>query len=193
MLSGVAFLSNRVSSGTEGVWAKLRSTTRATYGMLLAHAGIGIFVLGVTLVNGYETSSEVRVRAGDTTTLDGYTFQFLGVKDVRGPNYEAAQGIIEVTRQGNKIVTLYPEKLAYTKQSAPMTEAAINTTVFRDLYVALGELVGQEEWTLRIMHKPMVYWIWGGCFLMALGGLLAVTDRRYRHPVTSATARVVPV
>ena len=193
MLSSVAFLSNRVSSGTEGVWAKLRSTTRATYGMLLAHAGIGIFVLGVTLVNGYETSSEVRVRTGDITTLDGYTFQFLGVQDKRGPNYEAAQGIIGVTKQGNKIVTLYPEKRAYTKQSAPMTEAAINTTVFRDLYVALGEQVGPEEWTLRIMHKPMVYWIWGGCLLMALGGLLAVTDRRYRHPIASATSRVVPV
>ncbi len=193
MLSSVAFLSNRVSSGTEGAWAKLRSTTRATYGMLLAHAGIGIFVLGVTLVNGYETSSEVRVRAGDTTTLDGYTFQFLGVQDKRGPNYEAAQATIEVTKQGTKVATLYPEKRAYTKQSAPMTEAAISTTVFRDLYVALGEQVGVEEWTLRIMHKPMVYWIWGGCVLMALGGLLAVTDRRYRHPIAPATARIVPV
>ncbi len=193
MLSSVAFLSNRVSSGTEGVWAKLRSTTRATYGMLLAHVGIGIFVLGVTLVNGYESSSEVRVRAGDTTTLDGYTFQFLGVQDRRGPNYEAAQATIEVTKQGVKVVTLYPEKRAYTKQSAPMTEAAINTTVFRDLYVALGEQVGANEWTLRILHKPMVYWIWGGCLLMALGGLLAVTDRRYRHPIAPATARIVPV
>ena len=193
MLSSVAFLANRVSSGTEGVWAKLRSTTRATYGMLLAHAGIGIFVLGVTLVNGYETSSEVRVRVGDTTTLDGYTFQFLGVQDKRGPNYQAAQATIEVTKQGVKIATLYPEKRAYTKQSAPMTEAAINTTVFRDLYVALGEQVGVEEWTLRILHKPMVYWIWGGCLLMALGGLLAVTDRRYRHPITPATARIVSV
>ncbi len=185
ILSGAAYLAHKVRGSTEGVWAKLRSTTRATYGMLLAHLGVGIFVLGVTLVNGYETSSEVRVRTGDTTTLDGYTFQFLGVQDKRGPNYAAAQATIEVTKNGSKVATLHPEKRAYTKQAAPMTEAAISTTVFRDLYVALGDQVGEEEWTLRILHKPMVYWIWGGCLLMALGGLLAVSDRRYRHPIAT--------
>ena len=187
LLSGLAYLVARVreSTGASGVWAKLRATSRSTYGMLLAHAGMGVFVLGVTLVNGYQNESEVRMHTGDTTTLDGYTFQFHGVREVQGPNYVAAQAMVEITRGGDKIATLYPEKRKYTKQASSMTEGAIDSGLFRDLYLALGEQVAMDEWIMRILHKPMVYWIWGGALLMALGGLLAICDRRYRLPLAS--------
>ena len=190
LLSSLAYLIARVqdSSGT-GMLAKLRATSRATYGMLLAHAGMGVFVLGVTLVNGYESSSEMRMHTGDTTELDGYTFRFLGVQEVKGPNYTAVQGAVEITRNGVKITTLHPEKRIYTKQASAMTEGAIDSGLFRDLYIALGEQVGVEEWVVRILYKPMVYWIWGGALLMALGGLLAISDRRYRQPLAPVAQR----
>ena len=171
------------------MWATLRATPRATYGMLLAHAGIGIFVLGVTLVKGYESTSEVRMRTGDTATLDGYTFRFLGVEKETGPNYLASRATLEVTQGSNKIDTLHPAKRVYTVQSMPMTESDIYTGVFRDLYVALGDQVGMGEWVVRIQHKPMVNWIWGGCLFIAFGGLLAASDRRYRLPLTPSSQR----
>ena len=186
LLASLAYLVARVreSTSASGVWAKLRATSRATYGMLLAHVGMGVFVLGVTLVNGYQNSSEVRMHTGDTTTLDGYTFRFLGVQQVQGPNYIAAQARVEVTQGEDKIAVLHPEKRKYTKQAAAMTEGAIDSGLFRDIYLALGEQVGMDEWIVRILHKPMVYWIWGGALLMALGGLLAICDRRYRQPLS---------
>ncbi len=186
LLSSLAYLVARVreAKGTSGVVAKLRATSRATYGMLLAHAGMGVFVLGVTLVNGYQSESEVRMRTGDTATLDGYTFRFLGVQQVQGPNYIAAQASVEITQGEDKIAVLHPEKRKYTKQAAAMTEGAIDSSLFRDLYLALGEQVGMDEWIVRILHKPMVYWIWGGALMMALGGLLAICDRRYRQPLS---------
>ncbi len=187
ILSGLAYLIARVRelSGANGAWAKLRATSRATYGMLLAHAGMGVFVLGVTLVNGFQNETEVRMRTGDTATLDGYVFKFHGVREVQGPNYVAAQAKVTVTHGGDEVATLYPEKRKYTKQASAMTEGAIDSSLFRDVYLALGEQVGMDVWIMRILHKPMVYWIWGGAFLMALGGLLAICDRRYRLPLSS--------
>ncbi len=194
ILAGLAYLVARVreSTSASGVWAKLRATSLATYGMLLAHAGVGVFVLGVTLVNGYQSETEVRMRTGDTTTLDGYTFKFHGVREVQGPNYVAAQAMVEITRGDDKVATLYPEKRKYTKQASDMTEGAIDSSLFRDLYLALGEQVGMDEWVMRILHKPMVYWIWGGALLMALGGLLAICDRRYRLPLASKAGASKP-
>jgi cytochrome c-type biogenesis protein CcmF len=190
LLTSVAYLVSRVRGSTSGsAWATLRSTPRSTYGMLLAHAGIGVFILGVTLVKGYETSSEMRLRVGDVTTLDGYSFRLLAMEKMKGPNYSGVRGTLEVTLNGAKIETLYPEKRLYTMQDSAMTEGAIYTSLFRDLYVALGEQISRDEWVMRIQHKPMVNWIWGGCLIMALGGLLAVSDRRYRLPLKSPTQR----
>ena len=184
LLSSLAYLIARVR-GAANVWERLRTTPRATYGMLLAHAGVGVFILGVTLVKGYETVSEVRMREGDTTTAGGYVFRFTGVQEIKGPNYMAARATMEVTQNGVKVTTLYPEKRFYNVQSMPMTESAIDTGLFRDLYVALGEAISMDEWIVRVQHKPMVDWIWAGCLLMALGGVLAATDRRYRVSVQS--------
>ncbi|MBI5436717.1 MAG: heme lyase CcmF/NrfE family subunit [Nitrosomonadales bacterium] len=179
LLSSLAYLVARVR-GSANVWERLRTTPRATYGMLLAHAGIGVFVLGVTLVKGYETTSEVRMREGDTTTVGGYVFRFVGAHETKGPNYMAIRATLEVTLNGAKVTTLYPEKRIYNVQTMPMTESGIDTGLFRDLYVALGEAISKDEWIVRVQHKPMVDWIWVGCLFMALGGVLAASDRRYR-------------
>jgi cytochrome c-type biogenesis protein CcmF len=160
--------------------AKLRGSSLSYYGMLLAHLGVAVFVVGVTMVRGYGSEKDVRIEPGETVELSGYVFRFDGVREVNGPNYVAARGTIEVTRDGKRVTTLYPEKRVYTVQQMPMTEAAIDSGVTRDLYVALGEAVSPTAWILRVWVKPFVDWIWFGCVIMALGGLLAVTDRRYR-------------
>jgi cytochrome c-type biogenesis protein CcmF len=162
---------------------RLRSSTRITSafaGMLLAHAGIGVFIIGVTLVKSYETERDLRMLPGDTATLGGYDFRFDGVREVDGPNYTAARGTIIVLRDGQTIARLAPEKRVYLVQRNPMTEAAIDAGISRDVYVALGEAVGDDAWTVRIHIKPFIRWIWIGCLMMAFGGVLAASDRRYR-------------
>jgi cytochrome c-type biogenesis protein CcmF len=190
LLAGWAFLATLVNlierlrpkgTQTKGWLARARDLPASYVGMLIAHVGIGVFIVGVTLVKGYEIEKDVRMSAGDTVALAGYTFRFLGASEVKGPNYVAARGRIEVSR-GNRIVeVLEPEKRHYPVQNQTMTEAAIDTGFLRDLYVALGEQVEGNAWTVRVQVKPFVDWIWGGCALMALGGLIAVCDRRYRR------------
>jgi len=170
----------RNAAGGASAWARLQSVPRATYGMLLAHFGVAVFVVGVTLVKGYESEKDVRMEPGDTVELGGYTFRFDGVRDVQGPNYVAGRAQIAVTRNGSLVTTLYPEKRIYRVQNQPMTEAAIDTGFTRDLYVSLGDAVSDTAWLVRVHHKPFIDWIWGGCLLMALGGALAASDRRYR-------------
>ena len=170
----------RNASGASSAWARLQGVSRATWGMLLAHFGVAVFVVGVTLVKGYESEKDVRMEPGDTVEVGGYTFRFDGVRDVTGPNYVAGRGQIAVTKNGKPVTNLYPEKRIYRVQNQPMTEAAIDTGFTRDLYVSLGDAVSDTAWVVRVHHKPFVDWIWGGCLLMALGGALAASDRRYR-------------
>ncbi|MDB5901761.1 MAG: c-type cytochrome biosis protein CcmF [Betaproteobacteria bacterium] len=160
--------------------ARLRASSPSYYGMLLAHLGVAVFVVGVTMVRGYGSEKDVRIEPGETVELSGYVFRLAGVREVNGPNYVAARGTIEVTRDGRRVTTMYPEKRVYTVQQMPMTEAAIDSGLTRDLYVALGEAVSPTAWIRRVWVKPFVDWIWFGCVIMALGGLLAVADRRYR-------------
>ncbi len=165
--------------------------------MQLAHLGVAVFIVGVTMVKGYETERDVRMVPGETVSVGGYTFRFNGTSERIGPNYRAARGIFDVAKNGVSFEKIYPEKRVYNAQGMPMTEAAIDSGVFGDLYVSLGEPVDGEAWSVRIYHKPFVDWIWGGCMLMALGGFVALTDRRYRLaarreatlPVGAATAR----
>jgi cytochrome c-type biogenesis protein CcmF len=180
--SGVVQLCEKIGNAANGAsaWARLRNTPRATYGMLLAHFGVAVFVAGVTLVKGYDSEKDVRMEPGDTAELGGYTFRLDGVRDVQGPNYVAARAQIQVNREGRAVTTLYPEKRIYTVQNMPMTEAAIDPGFTRDLYVSLGDSVSATAWIVRVQHKPFIDWIWGGCLLMALGGVLAASDRRYR-------------
>jgi cytochrome c-type biogenesis protein CcmF len=171
------------SSGHQGLFTILAKQSRSYYGMHFAHFGIAIFIIGVTMVNGYETEKDVRMDIGDTVAIGGYTFRFNGTNEVPGPNYQGIRGDIEVFNNGEKINLMHPEKRTYNASGMAMTEAAIDTGLFRDLYVALGEPLGNGVWVVRVYHKPFVDWIWLGCLLMAFGGALSVSDRRYRIKV----------
>ncbi len=173
-------LKGRLAPLTGSLGARLASQPRGYYGMLLAHCGVAVFITGVTLVKGYEIERDVRMAVGDSVTVGGYSFRFDGVESVTGPNYRAARGSVTVSRNEIQLLVLHPEKRIYNAQQTPMTEAAISTGILGDLYVSLGEPVSGGAWSVRVYHKPFVTWIWGGCIIMALGGLLALTDRRYR-------------
>ena len=162
------------------VWQRLRVIPRATVGMMVAHLGVAAFAFGVTMVKTYEVERDVKMAVGDTTEINGYTFTFQGVRDVAGPNYNAAQGLVVVTKGEREIAQMRPEKRVYRVQTSPMTEAAIRTGLTRDLYVSLGQPVAGDAWIVRVYYKPFVTWIWGGCLVMALGGAIAASDRRYR-------------
>jgi len=158
----------------------LAAMPRGFHGMTLAHLGVAVFVAGVTVTSAFSIEKDLRMAPGDSHTLAGYEFRFLGVGDARGPNYTARRGEMQVLREGREVAVLYPEKRRYAASGEAMTEAAIDAGFTRDLYVALGEPVSAEAWSVRLHHKPLVRWIWGGALLMALGGLLAAGDRRYR-------------
>jgi cytochrome c-type biogenesis protein CcmF len=155
--------------------------TRSHYGMVVAHIGVAVFVVGVTLVKGYDAEADAKMRPGEKVELNGYVFTLDEVNDVRGPNYIAARAKVTVTRNGKPVATLAPEKRHYTVQDTAMTEAAIDPGLTRDLYVSLGDAFGDGTWLIKVQVKPFIDWIWGGCLLMALGGFLAASDRRYRY------------
>ncbi len=175
------------NSGQGSIVSRLVNQSRSYYGMHCAHLGVAVFIIGVTLVNGYETEKDVRMDIGSKVTVGGYTFQFNGVSDVVGPNYKAVRGDIAVIQDDKVIRELHPEKRTYNASGMAMTEAAIDTGLFRDLYVALGEPLANNAWVVRAYHKPFVDWIWFGCLLMAIGGILSVTDRRYRLKISKTS------
>ncbi|HCJ51524.1 MAG: c-type cytochrome biogenesis protein CcmF [Gallionellaceae bacterium CG1_02_56_997] len=169
-------------AGQGAFMARVRKQSRSYYGMQLAHLGVAFFIIGVTLVKGYETERDVRMNVGDTVMAGGYEFKFNGVTETEGPNYVAGMGHVVVSQDGKRVGELNPEKRQYNVSGMPLTEAAIQTGLFRDLYVSLGEAIPESEgaWAVRVYIKPFVDWIWAGCLLMGLGGLFAVSDRRYR-------------
>ncbi|MDR2016890.1 MAG: heme lyase CcmF/NrfE family subunit [Burkholderiales bacterium] len=162
--------------------AKLTRQPRSFWGMFVAHIGVAVFIIGVTAVKGFEAERDVRMAPGDTVSVGGYTFRFEGTANRDGPNYHATRGTFELSKDGKTIRKLYPEKRMYFAHGMPMTEAAIDSGVFGDRYVSLGEPINDDKqsWSVRVYHKPFVTWIWAGCILMTLGGLLAMFDRRYR-------------
>jgi cytochrome c-type biogenesis protein CcmF len=161
--------------------SRLRSITASWWGMWLAHLGVGIFIIGVTLVGSLDQNLDVKMKEGQRAELAGYTFLFRGAVDADGPNYDAARGMIELSRDGRALGTLTPEKRVYRAQGMPMTEAALDIGVFRDVYVSLGEQLPDGAWIVSLYYKPFISWIWMGCILMALGGVCAASDRRYRR------------
>ena len=162
------------------VMSALATLPRAYWGMVVAHCGIAVFIVGVTMVKGFEVEQDLRMNVGETSTIGGYTFRFDGVQNIKGPNYTAARGMFHVSQGGHDVTDMFPEKRHYPVQNQAMTEAAIDTGLLRDLYVSLGEPLPGGAWSVRLYHKPFIDWIWGGCLIMALGGVLAMTDRRYR-------------
>jgi cytochrome c-type biogenesis protein CcmF len=188
----------RLATATQPtILGKLGAQPAHWWGMTIAHLGVAAFIVGVTLVKGYETERDVRMQPGDKVTIGGYEFAFKGTREVPGPNYAAMVGDFEVRREGSTALVreMHPEKRIYHASGQTMTEADIDTGLLRDLYVSLGESVGDGAWGVRVYHKPFVDWIWGGCFLMALGGFVAIADRRYRArkaaavPAGAAAAR----
>jgi len=159
---------------------------RSFWGAQLGHLGIAVFVVGVTVVSSYQEEKDVRMEQGDTVEVGGYQLKLLGITTVAGPNYEATRGQFELSRGGKVLRTLLPEKRNYFSSTMPMTETAIDTGFTRDIYVSLGEALDPKAWAVRAYFKPFVDWIWGGCLVMALGGLLAMSDRRYRVRAKSA-------
>ncbi|MSQ18348.1 MAG: heme lyase CcmF/NrfE family subunit [Betaproteobacteria bacterium] len=178
----------RLLVGTQLEWSRLGQLPRGYWGMIAAHVGIGVFIIGVTTVKSYEVERDVRMDIGDTVAVGGYDLKFEGTEEVAGPNYSAARGTVVVSRNGKAVRTLHPEKRFYPVQQSTMTEAAIDSGLFGDLYVSLGEPVGDRAWSVRVYSKPFITWIWGGCVLMALGGFLALTDRRYRASLAQRSA-----
>ncbi len=182
VLSHLASLWERLrhKRGWRGLRGDLAGGGRSYYGMLLAHLGVASFAVGATMVSNFGVEEDLRMSPGDSHTLGGYRFQFDGVSQHRGPNYRADRGSIKLFKGDRLVATLEPEKRSYLVQTRPMTEAAIDPGLLRDVYVSLGEPLGKGDWSLRLYYKPFVRWIWLGAILMALGGLLALSDPRYR-------------
>ena len=172
---------------------KLADLTRSHWGMVLGHLGFAIALMGITLTSNFSEQKDVRMAAGERATLSGYEFEFLGVTSANGPNYSASLGRLNIYQDDKLEVSLTAEKRFYPVQRTVMTEAAIDPGVTRDLYVAIGEQFSNGDWALRLYVKPFVRWIWAGAFLMALGGVLSIADKRYRiakeHKVASELTR----
>ena len=186
VLSSLLNIAERVQSTRAGqsVPGTLARQPRSFFGMHLAHVGVAAFVVGVAMVNGYQVEKDVKMEVGDTVEVGGYIFRFDGVREENGPNYTAMVGDIALMKNGKTLRKMNPEKRQYISSAMPMTEAAIDAGLTRDVYVSLGEAIDKDRpdaaWAVRVYYKPFVDWIWGGCVLMALGGLLAMSDRRYR-------------
>ncbi|MBA2490696.1 MAG: heme lyase CcmF/NrfE family subunit [Gammaproteobacteria bacterium] len=172
-------------------WAQaLASIPRAMYGMTVAHLGMGVFIVGITFASAFEVERQLSMAPGESTTLSGYEFTFQGVSEVAGPNYVAERGLVEVARDGEVVAILHPEKRVYRVQTNPMTDAAIDSTFTRDLYVALGEpTTDGGARGVRLYYKPFVQWLWLGPMMMAFGGVLAASDQRYRVSTQRETVR----
>lgn len=159
---------------------RFKSLSFSQWGMILAHVGVAVCALGVVLVSNYSEQREVQLSPGEAISIGPYDFKFLGTRAITGPNYTGYEGGVLITKEGKALSLLQPEQRQFNVQKTVLAKTAIQATVFRDLYVALGEPLAGNSWSLRIYYKPFVRWIWGGGLLMILGGLLAVFDRRYR-------------
>ncbi|HJP39851.1 MAG TPA: heme lyase CcmF/NrfE family subunit, partial [Gammaproteobacteria bacterium] len=164
--------------------------TASMIGMQLAHAGVGLFVIGVTVTSTYSIETDQSVRIGETVQVADYSVTFNDLQQIHGVNYTALLADIEIRQNDRIIAHLNPEKRVYRVQKMPMTEAGIDVGLGRDLFVALGDDLGDNAWSLRVQYKPMIRFIWLGCIVMALGGLIAMGDRRYRTTLSSASPAV---
>ena len=178
--SSAELVYQRLRKSEGGLLAGIAASSRSWWGMVIAHLGIAVFVLGVTVVKGFESEIAVKMHPGDVAHLAGYDFRFDGVESRNGPNYTASHGQIHVSKNGVLRTVLEPEKRLYTVTNMPMSEAGISPHLIHDLYASLGEPLDGGAWSVRIYHKPLVEWIWFGCLMMAFGGLLAMSDKRYR-------------
>ena len=153
----------------------------SAWGAMFGHLGMAVVITGITLTSMYSTEKDVRLDANGSYEVAGYAFKFIKIEKRKGENFSAIRATVEISQQGKPFITLYPEKRDYGPGTMPMTEAGIDGRLFRDLFIALGEPLGNDAWSFRIYHKPFVRWIWLGGILILLGGLLAAFDGRYRR------------
>ncbi len=181
-LTVLAAFGERLRHGQGGAVRKLAGLPRSFWGMQLAHLGIAVGVAGIAAVANYSAERDVRMEVGSDAELAGYTFTFRGAAAHDGPNYRAARGTVEVSRDGKPVATLHPEKRIYNASGMGMTEASVHPNIFRDIYVAMGEPIEGSDgaWTVRLFYKPFINWLWFGALLMVAGGFMAAADKRYR-------------
>ena len=153
---------------------------RSMLGMSVAHLGMGLFVIGVTIVSAFGVESDRALSPGQSIEVAGYDFEMKELRNVQGPNFSAIEAEIEIRSGGEYVATVRPQKRQYLVQQSPMTEAGIRAGLDKDLFVALGDQLGNGGWSVRVQYKPLIRFIWLGCLIMALGGIIAVSDRRYR-------------
>jgi cytochrome c-type biogenesis protein CcmF len=169
----------RGGSGELNFIERLKAPSRGFYGMHLAHIGVAVFVAGITVVTSYQTEKDVKMQIGESVSAGGYEFRLDNISELQGPNYQAVRADMRVTKAGTFVTMLYPEKRAFTAAQNVTSETAIDRSIFRDLYLSLGDKTEGGGWTVRVYHKPLINWIWLGALLMAIGGAFAITDRRY--------------
>jgi cytochrome c-type biogenesis protein CcmF len=167
---------------------KGHSLSAGVLGMSVAHFGLAMFILGATTVESYKVEKDLSLRPGQSAEVAGFTFTMNGLRNVAGPNYEAVESEVTITRNGKELSKLYPQKRVYRVQTNAMTEAGIDGGWNRDLFVAMGEDLRDGSWSLRLQYKPMVRFIWLGALIIAIGGFIAVCDRRYRQRVAAEAA-----
>jgi cytochrome c-type biogenesis protein CcmF len=173
-------------------WRMKQSIGAAMLGMSLAHLGVGVFAIGASGVESYKVEKDVALKPGGSFTIAGYDFKFVNARDVTGPNYDAVEAVVQVTRGGKAVATLFPQKRHFWVQRTDNSQAAISVNWARDLFVAMGDPLGDNAWSMRIQYKPLVRYIWLGAIIMALGGFMAATDRRYRVKVPVTAPETVP-
>jgi cytochrome c-type biogenesis protein CcmF len=173
------------------IWTRARHMPRAAYGMSLAHFGLAIAIIGMTGAAAWKTENIKVLQPGQSLALQGYDFKLENVGGIRGENYLADQAHFIVSKGGDFVADLYPERRQYLVQPMPTTEAAIRSTPLADLYAVIGEPDGKGGWIVRIYHEPLVSWIWLGALIMVAGGLTSLSDRRYRvgAPVRAGAAQ----
>jgi len=175
-----------------GNWGRLTRLPRADWGKALAHGGLGVTFIGVSLLMAWNVEDIRVARIGESFDIAGYTVTLAGVEDVPGPNYIATRAEFEVSRDGAPVATMHPEKRVYPVQGMPTTEAAIDNGIFRDLYLVIGDAQADGGWAVRAYVKPFANWIWAGCIIMALGGLASLSDRRMRVAAGARRISAVP-
>ena len=193
LLSGwvISGLIRDLQQRTRGVTSVRTFMTRLTpsyVGMFAAHFGFALTLTGAVFVTQFSAERDLRMEAGDSVSLNNYRFTLEEVTVIEGPNYSADRGVFSVYLDGERFTTMMPEKRRYVASGQIMTEAAIDAGVMRDLYLALGEPLGDGAWSVRVQHKPMIRWIWFGALMIGLGGLTTALDRRYRR----GRSRTVP-
>jgi cytochrome c-type biogenesis protein CcmF len=182
LLTALLDIHKRLGSTRQPLATRLRKVMRPSFlGMHLAHVGLALIVVAIAMVNTYEVERDVRLEPGQSASAAGYDFALQRMEAVRGPNWDADQAVVEVSRNGKPVATLLPQRRYYdTQPQNPMHQASLHRAPTRDIYVSLGERLVGDAWSFRLYYKPYMFWMWSGAILLAIGGLLAASDKRYR-------------